>query len=633
MPIILVIMFFQLAIIQSVPDNWLSTAIGLAIVGVGLAIFLLGLEVGIFPVGEGLASDFAHKGSTFWIVIFAFMIGFGTTVAEPALIVIAQKAASISNGRIDATVLRMVVAFSVGFAIVLGVWRIIKGHPIHYYIISGYVMVVAATAFAPKEIVGLAYDLGGVTTSTVTVPLVAALGIGLASTIKGRNPVLDGFGLIAFASLTPMIFVQFYGIFVYEFIDAGTLQQVATPLVESVVPLAENAKAAAVEFNFDILEILKGLGGVVIDVVPILAVIFFFQYVILKKPIENLKNVLIGFGLVILGLDAFIVGLEMGLFSVGETMAFELTQYDNNFIIYSFGFLIGFSTTMAEPSLTAIARKAKEISDGKINDFVLRLFVALGVAIGISLGAYRIVVGGEIVYYIMAGYMLVIALTFMAPKYIIPIAYDSGGVTTSTVTVPLVAALGLGLATNIPGRDPLIDGFGLIAFASLFPMLTVMLYGIITDKMGIKGEHEKELLHKDELRHAIEDAHNMNLSTINIQGTDRRHSYDMPFSCVHVIVPTRKEEKALLAARDSGARGVTITQAHGMGLEKMENFYNRLHAGQTDSNLMFITQTKNVDNIIKAIITELDITGEGAGIAYSYPITHLKGLTLKLDDL
>ena len=625
LPIILVILFFQLAIIQSVPENWLSTAIGLAIVGVGLAVFLLGLEVGIFPVGEGLASDFARKGSTKWIVIFAFMIGFGTTVAEPALIVIAQKAASISAGRIDATTLRMVVAFSVGFAIVLGVWRIIKGHPIHYYIITGYVMVVSATIFAPKEIVGLAYDLGGVTTSTVTVPLVAALGIGLASTIKGRNPVLDGFGLIAFASLTPMIFVQFYGIIVYQFVDAAS--------IPVVLPITEEVATTAAAFDFKILDVLKGLFGVVIDVLPILGVILFFQYIILKKPIENLKNVIIGFALVIVGLDAFIVGLEMGLFSVGETMALELTRYDNNFIIYSFGFLIGFSTTMAEPSLTAIARKAKEISDGKINDFVLRLFVALGVAIGISLGAYRIVVGGEIVYYIMAGYMFVIALTFMAPKYIIPIAYDSGGVTTSTVTVPLVAALGLGLATNIPGRDPLIDGFGLIAFASLFPMLTVMLYGIITDKMGVKGEHEKELMHMDELRHAIEDVHNMDLSTINIQGTDKRHSYSMPFSAVHVIVPSDKEEKALIAARNAGARGVTITKAHGMGLEKMENFFNRLHEGEHDSNLMFITQTKNVDNIIKAIVDELDITGEGAGIAYSHPVTHLKGLTLKLDDL
>ncbi len=623
LPIILVIIFFQLAIIQAVPENWLSTAIGLAIVGVGLAVFLLGLEVGIFPVGEGLAADFAHKGSTIWIVIFAFMIGFGTTVAEPALLVIADKAAGISSGRIDAFTLRMVVAFSVGFAIVVGVWRIIKGHPIHYYIISGYILVVAATFFSPKEIVGLAYDLGGVTTSTVTVPLVAALGIGLASTIKGRNPVLDGFGLIAFASLTPMIFVQFYGIYVYEFVEASDV----------VIPLTAHIAETAAAFDFSPLSLLKGLFSVVTDVIPILAVILFFQYVILKKPIDNLKEVLIGFGLVILGLDAFIIGLEMGLFSLGETMAFQLTQNDSNVIIYSFAFAIGFSTTMAEPSLTAIAKKAKEISDGKINDFVLRLAVALGVAIGISLGAFRIVNGGEIVYYIMAGYVFVIFLTFMAPKYIIPIAYDSGGVTTSTVTVPLVAALGLGLATNIPGRDPLIDGFGLIAFASLFPMLTVMAYGVITERMGVKGKHELEEIHMDELRHALEDANNMGLSTINVHGTDKRHSYEMQFSAVHVIVPHAKEEDALLAAKEAGARGVTIMTAHGMGLEEMDNFYNRLQSDSTDSNLMFITPTKNVDKMIHTIMHDLDITGSGDGISYSYPIHNLKGLTLKTTDL
>ena len=623
LPIILVIIFFQLAIIQTVPDNWLSTTIGLAIVGVGLAVFLLGLEVGIFPVGEGLASEFAHKGSTFWIIIFAFMIGFGTTVAEPALLVIADKAASISAGRIDAFVLRMVVAFSVGAAIVIGVWRIIKGHPIHYYIIAGYILVVVATFFSPNEIVGLAFDLGGVTTSTVTVPLVAALGIGLASTIKGRNPVLDGFGLIAFASLTPMIFVQFYGIYVYQFVDASSL----------VVPEALHINETAAAFDFNIINLIKGILSVATDVIPILAVILFFQYAILKKPIDNLKEVLIGFGLVIIGLDAFIIGLEMGLFSLGESMALQLTQTDSKSIIYSFAFAIGFSTTMAEPSLTAIAKKAKQISDGKINDFVLRIFVAFGVAIGISLGAFRIVNGGDIVYFIMVGYMFVIVLTFIAPKYIIPIAYDSGGVTTSTVTVPLVAALGLGLATNIPGRDPLIDGFGLIAFASLFPMITVMAYGVITEKMGVMGDHEKEEIQLSELRHAIEDAENMGLSTVRVHGTDKRHSYKMPFSAVHIIIPTKNKEKALLAAKEAGASGVTIMEAHGMGLSEMDNFYNRLETEADDVNLMFVVPNNKVDSIVSKVVKALDIVGDGDGITYSYPITHLKGLRLKKEHI
>jgi hypothetical protein len=168
----------------------------------------------------------------------------------------------------------------------------------------------------------------------------------------------------------------------------------------------------------------------------------------------------------------------MGLFPIGESIAYQLTAMKNNLLIYLFAFLIGFSTTLAEPALLAIAIKAEEVSEGEIKQSNLRYIVALGVAIGIALGSYRIVSGDQIHYYIITGYVLVIIMTYFAPKYIIPIAYDSGGVTTSTVTVPLVAALGLGLAENIDGRNPLIDGFGLIAFASLFPMLTVMGYGI-----------------------------------------------------------------------------------------------------------------------------------------------------------
>ena len=472
LPIIIVVALFQGLIIQAVPENITSIVIGLTIVAVGLALFIRGLELGIFPIGEGLAVDFAKKGSVFWLLTFAFTIGFATTVAEPALIAISDKAAVISNGLIDAFWLRMTVALSVGFAIALGTLRILLGHPIAYYIISGYILVVIVTFFAPPEIIGLAYDSGGVTTSTVTVPLVAALGIGLASSIKGRNPAIDGFGLIAFASLTPMIFVQVYGIIVYNFMDApATAQTVLSTVVEG-------GKSVASTYTFSAHDTLMALVDTIKDVAPIIIVIFFFQYAIIKKPVTHLQKVITGIIMVVLGLYAFIVGLEMGLFPIGETIALQLTGMGNNFLIYLFAFLIGFSTTMAEPALLAIAIKAEEITEGNLKQNVLRLVVALGVAIGISLGAYRLVSGDPIHYYIIAGYILVIIFTYFAPKNIVPIAYDSGGVTTSTVTVPLVAALGLGLAENIDGRNPLIDGFGLIAFASLFPMLTVMGYGI-----------------------------------------------------------------------------------------------------------------------------------------------------------
>jgi len=484
LPIIIVVALFQGAIIQAVPENLSSIVIGLTIVAVGLALFIRGLELGIFPIGEGLAIDFAKKGSVFWLLTFAFTIGFSTTVAEPALIAIADKAAIISHGLVDAFWLRMTVALSVGFAIALGTLRILLGHPIAYYIISGYILVVIVTFFAPKEIIGLAYDSGGVTTSTVTVPLVAALGIGLASSIKGRNPAIDGFGLIAFASLTPMIFVQVYGIVVYNFMDAPTA-------VQSVVQVVEGGKAVASTYIFSAYDTFMALVGTIKDVTPILVVIFFFQYIIIKKPVAHLHKIITGIIMVILGLYAFIIGLEMGLFPIGETIALQLTSMGNNLLIYLFAFLIGFSTTMAEPALLAIAIKAEEISEGNIKQNVLRIVVAVGVAVGISLGSYRLVSGDPIHYYIIGGYMMVILFTYFAPKYIVPIAYDSGGVTTSTVTVPLVAALGLGLAENIEGRNPLIDGFGLIAFASLFPMLTVMGYGIYAEYYKKKNKEKQ----------------------------------------------------------------------------------------------------------------------------------------------
>lgn len=222
LPIVFVIGFFQLVVLHEPLPNILSILFGLLLVVLGLTFFVFGLEMGLFPIGESMAKAFATKGSVFWLMAFAFCLGFGTTIAEPALTAVAAEAAEVAaeGGVIRhseaemasyAIGLRLTVAFSVGVAIVLGVIRIIRGWPIHYMIIGGYIGVMVLTGFAPETIIGIAYDSGGVTTSTITVPLVTALGVGLASSIKGRNPMVDGFGLIAFASLLPMMFVMVYG--------------------------------------------------------------------------------------------------------------------------------------------------------------------------------------------------------------------------------------------------------------------------------------------------------------------------------------------------------------------------------------------------------------------------------------
>ena len=241
-------------------------------------------------------------------------------------------------------------------------------------------------------------------------------------------------------------------------------------------------------------DIANTLLATVRDVLPIAVILFGFQFLVLRRRIPHLKRVLSGFGFVLVGLAFFLLGLEEALFPVGKLMAQQLTDpaflgidvaaigdevakhWYAYYWVYIFAFMIGFATTVAEPSLIAVAIKASEVSGGAIQPWGLRIAVAIGVAVGISLGAFRIVTGTPLHFYIIAGYIVVIIQTLFAPRSIIALAYDSGGVTTSTVTVPLVAALGLGLSATVPGRNPLLDGFGLIAFASLFPIITVLGY-------------------------------------------------------------------------------------------------------------------------------------------------------------
>jgi len=251
------------------------------------------------------------------------------------------------------------------------------------------------------------------------------------------------------------------------------------------------------------------------DVLPIAAILFGFQIFVLRRRVPNLRKVIIGFVYVLLGLALFLQGLEQALFPLGRLMAEQLTnpafiyegvahiagtvQWQDYYWVYLFAIAIGFSTTIAEPSLIAVAIKAHQVSGGSIGVWGLRIAVAIGVAVGIGLGSFRIVTGYPLHWFIITGYFIVVVQTYFAPRMIVPLAYDSGGVTTSTVTVPLVAALGLGLAETVPGRNPLMDGFGLIAFASLFPIMSVMAYAQISEFINLRAE-KKESASEEEKR-------------------------------------------------------------------------------------------------------------------------------------
>ena len=471
-PILIIIIGFQLLVFQSMPENIFSITLGFVIVILGVTFFLMGLEIGVFPLGNSLSNEFLEKRSLFWFALFGFALGFSASIAEPAIIAVATQAQTITHGSLDAFILRIIIATSVGTITAFGILRSLLGWPIAKIIVGGYIVVLIITYFTPRSIVGLAYDSGGVATNVATVPLIVALGIGIASALQGRSVLKDGFGFVALAAITPMISIQLYGIFALgsDFSTNGS-------------ELVQTATQAKTSVDFDILGILQGLLGTFTNILPIILTIVVFQYLILRKPLPNLFRVVLGFIFLVIGLYGFIIGIKLGLFPIGESIATNLVDRDSLFFILLFAFLIGFGTTMAEPALVAVIKQADRYSEVSLNVTIIRLLVALGVGCGILLGTYKIVQGYDIWLLITLLYSFVVVLTIFAPSHMTAFAFDLGGVTTSEITVPIVTAFGIYLATNIEGRDVLMDGFGLIAFASVFPMITVLGYSILTQKL------------------------------------------------------------------------------------------------------------------------------------------------------
>ena len=469
-PIVLTVLGFQALVIREVPENLATLVVGMLVVAVGVAVFLQGLDLSVFPLGKSLASQFTRDRAFVALLVFGFCLGAGAVIAEPALIAVAEQAELISGGQIEGLTLRILIASSVGAVIVLGIVRAVAGWRIHWFVITGYLLVIVVTTIAPAQIVGLAYDSGGVTTNIVTVPLVAAIGLGLAGSLKARTALLHGFGLVALAVMVPMISVQIYGMLVFR-------EPAAAPLASTQPRAVERPEIGGP------LDLLAGLLSMLGDVALLVVVVLGFQFLVLRRRVPRPARVGLGFALVVLGLYAFVVGLKIGLLPLGSLLAEQLIARGAPALILAFAFLIGFTTTLAEPALVAIGGQAEQAAPGRVRARSIRLLVALGVGTGIAVGTYRILAGDPLHRYVVAGYLTVIVLTLLAPDRIVALAYDLGGVTTSEITVPVVTALGIGLATGVEGRDPLIDGFGLIAFASLFPVLTVLCYATIQDRL------------------------------------------------------------------------------------------------------------------------------------------------------
>lgn len=469
LPVLAVLLVFQFLVLGQAPNQPLLLGIALLSLLLGITLTLRAMEQVIFPVGNTLSHEMAARGSLGWLLTFGFALGFGAVIAEPSLAVVAEEAERLSDGRMRAGTLRMVVAGSVGLALAVGILRSILGHPIHAYLMGGIALLLLVTWATPAEITGIAMDAGAVSVNIITVPLLVALGLGLSLALSQRSPLATGFGLLALAVMAPRIGVQLYGLWAYSEADWAAvtlLPSLDTPLPLLTVP--DTWYGA----------LLGDAGNILRSVIPILLVTAVFQLLVLRQRFHHPQQLLYGLIWLVIGLFFFLQGLRHGLFPLGGEMALALTERGKVFL-YLFVFFIGLAATLVEPALIAITRKAEHHQPTVLNARILRWLAALGVGGGLMLGIARMAQGWPLEWVILPLLLLLALLAWLGPRDTTALAFDLGGVATSDVTVPLITALSIALTTVLGSGDAMLDAFGLIALASLGPILLVMLYTIL----------------------------------------------------------------------------------------------------------------------------------------------------------
>ena len=468
-PVVAVVLLFQIFVVQQPVLRLFPLVEGALLVLTGLILLLYGLELALFPLGEALAYALAQRGSFIWLVVFAFLLGFGTTIAEPALTAVASEAAdaaaaagviadiSAAKSRYSFG-LRLTVGLGVGAALVLGVTRIVMGWSLPMVVIGSYVAVTIMAFFAPagddrnRVRHRRRHDVRDHRTSRHGARCRAR--VVAARTKSDDRRVWNDRACVA---------------------DAG--------VVRNGLRSAARMDLAA--------DFARTLANTATDVVPVAAFMLLFYRVVLRQQLINQREILVGLGFVTVGLALLLLGVERALFPAGRMMVAQLAaatvsqaaptvaDWSNYWWIYAFAFCISFAAAIAEPALLAIALKVNELSGGAIKTWGLRLAAAIGVATGVALGCVQTVTGIPLHWCMAAGFAVIALQALTAPRAIVPLAFDSGGVSTTAVTVPIVTALGLGLAEFLPNRNPLLDGFGLIAFACLLPPISVLAYAQI----------------------------------------------------------------------------------------------------------------------------------------------------------
>ena len=449
--------------------------IGAVLITIGLTTFLIGVDIGITPIGNNMGTSIAKTNKLWIVIIIGILLGFFISIAEPDLHILASQVQSVTSGTISKNMIVWVVSLGIAIMIAVGLSRIVYNFPLYKILTIVYGIILILSLFASREFLAIAFDASGATTGALTVPFILALAIGVSKMKKdSKASEKDSFGLVAVASTGAIISVMVMSILSKTDKITGTLENTEAVSTSILTPFIEHLPFLAKE--------------TAIALAPILVIFLFFQFISFKLSKSTVIKILFGILFTFIGLVLFLLGVNEGFMEVGSIIGFKLALLDNPVFVIAIGFILGMVTILAEPAVYVLVHQIEEVTSGYVKKKVVIITLSLGVALAVALSIVRILVPSiQLWHYLLPGYIVSIIMTYFVPKLFVGIAFDSGGVASGPMTATFILAFTQGAADAVEGANVLIDGFGVISMVAMIPLIALQILGLIFKIKSKKG--------------------------------------------------------------------------------------------------------------------------------------------------
>lgn len=583
LPVMALVLLLAFTVVRPEADVIWRFLIGSALLLVGLAVFLLGVDLGMNPIGDYMAVEVAASRSKARIALVAFLLGFLVTVAEPDLLILGKQVQQASGGAIGAVSMVYLVSFGVGLLITFGTFRLLAGRPLPVFMGLAYGGIFALSLFVSEEFLAISFDSSGATTGALTTPFVLALSAGLSRIKGGRSSEEDAFGMVGIMSAGPMYALMAMSILTGQ----RSIQGEAEPfLVQQGGVLGP------------ILHHLRGeLWGSLMALLPLVAFFFILQAIHFKVSRRELSRIVKGLLYSLLGLTLFLTGVYAGFLDMGQLIGRSMAE-KHSLLLPAVGFLFGMIVVLVEPAVMVLEEQIEETTDGRIPGRIIKLTLSLGVALAVMLSMLRIMIPAlKLWHFLLPGFLLAVILSFRSDPLFVGIAYDAGGVASGPMTATFVLAFARGAADIVPTANVLVDGFGVIAMVAMAPVLSLMIVGAVFRRKQAARGANRELPQSAPTEH---------------------HGGEIEmYDCVVAIVNRGLAEQAVKIAREAGAGGGTILHGKGASGHNLRVFNMEI---QKEKEIVFWLTDTRVSGQIAADLTErLELDGEGSGVVFMMP--------------